>query len=210
VADLSSNLQDTDSGYQVIDAPRVVAALRELSKAFVAGHPDRYGMRIPAEPYRDGDLVCGTAARLIERLLAGSQTETSREPEWTREVGWLVENGKSGDELRYRTMEQGLAVWTADNLKALRFARREDAEMFSQEDEDAWRIAEHIWTGPPVKTTEAAAHAARNKARGCDCGSDCDTHSVACSMFNQPPFNTPRSSEKSSCESSGKIPKEPQ
>lgn len=38
---------------------------------------------------------------------------------------------------------------------------------------------------------DAAKHAASNKARGCDCGSDCDLHSVACSMFNPPPHNTP-------------------
>lgn len=67
---LPSNQRGTDSGYQVIDVPRLLTALRELSKAFVDGRQDRYGMRIPAEPYRDGDIVCGTAARLIERLTA--------------------------------------------------------------------------------------------------------------------------------------------
>lgn len=78
----ASNEQNTDSGYQVIDAPRLVAALRELAKAFVEGRSDRYGMRIPAEPYRDGDIVCGTAARLIERLLAGSRVETNDDEGW--------------------------------------------------------------------------------------------------------------------------------
>jgi len=51
-----------------IDPSRLKAGLRDLSKAFVDGRQVHYGMRIPAEPYRDGDLVCGTAARLIERL----------------------------------------------------------------------------------------------------------------------------------------------
>lgn len=51
-----------------IDIPRLKAGLRTLSKAFVDGRQGSYGMHIPAEPYRDGDLVCGTAARLIERL----------------------------------------------------------------------------------------------------------------------------------------------
>lgn len=84
--------------------------------------------------------------------------ETPAEPEWTREAGWLIENGKSGDALRYRTMEQGMPAWTADNLKALRFARRADAEMFAAEDDAAWRIAEHIWSGPPqVKTSDQSS-----------------------------------------------------
>lgn len=65
----------------------------------------------------------------------------------TLEIGWLIENGKSGEELRYRTMEQGVVTWTPDHMKALRFARREDAEMFAEEDEGAWRIAEHAWHG---------------------------------------------------------------
>jgi hypothetical protein len=73
------------------------------------------------------------------------------EQDWTREISWVIENGKSGDELRYRTIEQGTVTWTADNMKALRFARRADAEMFAQEDDAAWRIAEHIWSGPSIE-----------------------------------------------------------
>jgi len=61
------------------------------------------------------------------------------------EYGWVVENGKQGEELRYRTMEQGMIIWTADHNEALRFCRREDAERFAAEDEEAWRIAEHGW-----------------------------------------------------------------
>lgn len=48
----------------------LVAALRELSKAFVEGRQDSYGMHIPAEPNRDGDIVCARAAEEIERLEA--------------------------------------------------------------------------------------------------------------------------------------------
>jgi len=61
------------------------------------------------------------------------------------ERGWLIENGLGGDALRYRAMRQGMPVWTADHNEALRFARRIDAEKFAEEDEDAWRIAEHAW-----------------------------------------------------------------
>lgn len=65
------------------------------------------------------------------------------------ETGWLIENGKQGDELRYRTMRHGLPEWTSDHLEAMRFARRVDAERFAEDDEDAWRIVEHAWMDMP-------------------------------------------------------------
>jgi hypothetical protein len=51
-----------------INAELLKAALETLSEAFVAGTQGSFGMRIPAEPYRDGDIVCGSAVRLIARL----------------------------------------------------------------------------------------------------------------------------------------------
>lgn len=66
----------------------------------------------------------------------------------TTEYGWLIENGKKGDELRYRDIEHGIPIWTHDNNQALRFARRVDAEKFAAEDEDAWRIVQHAWDTP--------------------------------------------------------------
>jgi hypothetical protein len=94
------------------------------------------------------------AAAEIERLRAQNAELKSvirgktfvTAPEWTEETAWLVERGDNGPP-RYRTMSQGLILWTDDISKALRFARRKDAEMFAEEDEDAWRIAEHMWTG---------------------------------------------------------------
>jgi len=61
--------------------------------------------------------------------------------EWT---AWLIEGGGNGTP-RYRTMEQGMFVWTTDPLKALHFCRRQDAELVAAEDEDAWRITEHLF-----------------------------------------------------------------
>lgn len=52
--------------------------------------------------------------------------------------GFVIGNG---DGSAYRTMEQGVCVWTPDREKALHFARRCDAELFCEEDEDAC----HIW-----------------------------------------------------------------
>lgn len=66
-----------------------------------------------------------------------------------RQTGWLIENGKSGSQLLYRTMEQGNFTWTPDHNIALRFARREDAERVAEEDEDAWRIVERAWVDMP-------------------------------------------------------------
>lgn len=62
------------------------------------------------------------------------------------EVGWLVESG--GHVPRYRTMDASGIHWTDDPNKAIRFARRADAEMFAAGDEDAWRITEHMWCSP--------------------------------------------------------------
>jgi hypothetical protein len=95
-----------------------------------------------------------TEAQICEEAALALRREA--EDAGHKESGWLVENGKSGEELRYRTMEQGLPVWTTDNLKALRFARRVDAELFAAEDEDAWRVAEHVWHGGPEYCPHAA------------------------------------------------------
>ncbi len=54
--------------------------------------------------------------------------------------GWLISNGGEGDERRFRTMEQGVPTWTDDPEKAIKFFRRDDAEMFAAEDDQAWKI----------------------------------------------------------------------
>jgi len=56
---------------------------------------------------------------------------------------WLIENGKDGEDIRYRGWAEGWPYWVKDPYKALWFVRREDAEAISAEDEDAWRIVEH-------------------------------------------------------------------
>ena len=69
------------------------------------------------------------------------------------QYGWLIENGKKqGEGLAYRFIDNdngGWGGWTEDHNKAIRFARREDAEQFAHHDEDAWRIVEHGWDAPP-------------------------------------------------------------
>jgi len=51
--------------------------------------------------------------------------------------GFVIGNG---DGSKYRTMVQGMPEWTSDVSKAIHFARRQDAEMFCEEDEDAWHV----------------------------------------------------------------------
>lgn len=61
------------------------------------------------------------------------------------ETAWLVENAKN-EYLYY----DGFFQWTPDVNKALRFARRADAEMVAAEGEDAWYVREHMWCAPPA------------------------------------------------------------
>ena len=55
----------------------------------------------------------------------------------SRGMGFIVSNGKGN---AWRMWDEAGPEWTYDRDKALRFARREDAEVFAREDEDAWRI----------------------------------------------------------------------
>lgn len=91
------------------------------------------------ESQRDVDAING----YIEELFALTTANAGKDAQ--TEYGWLVENGRDVPDLRYRTMDNSGITWTDDHNKALRFARRADAEMFAAEDEDAWRIVQHAW-----------------------------------------------------------------
>lgn len=69
-------------------------------------------------------------------------------------VGWIVANE---NEDRFRMWSDVGPDWTTDRDKALRFARRRDAEAFCADDEDAWKILPH---GKPC--TDAAAQIVSN------------------------------------------------
>ena len=90
-----------------------------------------------------GDMLAAVRNVFIEQ---GVEATPAPQPAGAAQTqfAWLVENGKqAGSGLAYRYMDQGLPLWTDDPHKAMRFARRVDAEMFAAEDEDAWRIVEH-------------------------------------------------------------------
>ncbi len=62
------------------------------------------------------------------------------EPAPPSRAGWVIGDG---DSKRFRSMDQAGIDWTDDPRKAIRFARRDDAEMFAAGDEDAWHILEY-------------------------------------------------------------------
>jgi len=59
------------------------------------------------------------------------------------ETGWLLENGEVTP--KYIGVIDGALRWTDDSLKALRLARRADAEALAEIVDDCWRITEHMW-----------------------------------------------------------------
>lgn len=61
------------------------------------------------------------------------------------ERGWLIENGKQGSELRYMDWDDGLVIWTASHLNALRFCRRMDAEKMIGDASEPLKAVEHQW-----------------------------------------------------------------
>lgn len=64
------------------------------------------------------------------------------------EQGWLLEKGPHKGCVWYISVDQML-TWTDDPSKALRLARREDAEALTNIVEDCERIIQHAWPAPP-------------------------------------------------------------
>jgi hypothetical protein len=70
------------------------------------------------------------------------------------EFGWLIElkSSVSPTPTYYGENEEGVLGWTADHMKALRFARREDADLVIRC--EGWTeafAAEHGWDGAKPK-----------------------------------------------------------
>jgi hypothetical protein len=75
------------------------------------------------------------------------------------ETGWLCEDGSVTPS--YITVVDGHLVWTTDSLKALRLARRADAEMIAEIVDDCWRVAEHMWPSSPLEECSYCQHCDR-------------------------------------------------
>jgi DNA-binding NarL/FixJ family response regulator len=61
------------------------------------------------------------------------------------ERGWLIADG--GIHPRFRWWDEMGPHWTTDPFKAIRLARRADAEQLCSGDEDAWQILEYEFNG---------------------------------------------------------------
>jgi hypothetical protein len=90
------------------------------------------------------------------------------------EIGWvLVKYVEPGHNIRYLTVDLiGLFDWSADHLKALRLARREDGNALSAIIEDAEAVEEHSWScirarcSPPQLTPADVPSMSRPMVKG--------------------------------------------
>ena len=71
----------------------------------------------------------------------------------TVETGWLIEHQDTSKGVRYMTLRYDVpGFWTEDSLKALRFARKQDAddflEYFAPIEGEMDKAVEHQWSDP--------------------------------------------------------------
>lgn len=71
---------------------------------------------------------------------------------YCNQFAWLIERSSVGGALWYLTVHKDLFDWTHDSTQAIRFARRQDAEMVARViGDEVSRVAEHGWYLPPVQ-----------------------------------------------------------
>jgi hypothetical protein len=75
----------------------------------------------------------------------GGTRASKSETRGSDETGWLIENA---ERLYLTTDATGFFAWTKDNLDAIRFCRRQDAEKVASGNDDAWHVVEHMWSDP--------------------------------------------------------------
>jgi hypothetical protein len=80
-----------------------------------------------------------------EAILELVELERASETRGSDETGWLIENA---ERLYLTTDATGFFAWTKDNLDAIRFCRRQDAEKVASGNDDAWHVVEHMWSDP--------------------------------------------------------------
>lgn len=99
------------------------------------------------EKWKKTAMPTSEQARRYEEAIGDLQDKLAEAERRSRdEYGWLVEDSRNHPSgVRYRTWGDFGPEWTNDPNKAIRFARRRDAEMFARDDEDAWHIVEHMW-----------------------------------------------------------------
>lgn len=68
--------------------------------------------------------------------------------DWYIETGWVLTKHDKGALWYIGVTDSGMLGWTDDNLKALRLARREDADKLAEICDDVEKVEEHQWCGP--------------------------------------------------------------
>lgn len=82
------------------------------------------------------------------------------------QYGFLIENGKSGNDLRYLTKSCGHEAWTGNHLEAMRFGRKEDAERYNYGRLGTNVVVQHIWENEPMTTFDWSTLAVSGPAAG--------------------------------------------
>lgn len=96
--------------------------------------------------------MAGPTMTACMRAAEAERDALREEVERLRVVGWIV---ASGDRKRFRCWTNGMSDWTDDHSKAIRYARREDAEAVHQDDEDAWFVFPVAALQEPVPAPDA-------------------------------------------------------
>jgi len=131
-----------------MDEKALEAAARAMHSADV--EPRRFDKHWIVRPWGEQTPEARTHWTRLAQAAITAYREASgeaRDKDRSRaEYGWLVEDSRNHSSgIRYRMWGLMGPEWTNDPNKALRFARREDAEAFARDDEDAWHIVEHMW-----------------------------------------------------------------
>lgn len=96
-------------------------------------------------PFVDGSTVAVIHYSDLIALLERSPSVSAPTIPEGYEKAWLVEKDIGGFPNYLYCDGIGLLSWTPSNQKAMRFARKEDADSIVSIVEDADRVAEHMW-----------------------------------------------------------------
>lgn len=118
-----------------------VAILDAIQIAVVTCGSDNYGAE---EAISDIRYIIENPSSL-DGLRAAALPSTPPCDRVEDETAWLVEKGGNGPP-QYITTDEFSLTWTTDVNKALRLARRADAEAISELCDDAWHVVEHMWS----------------------------------------------------------------
>lgn len=158
-ADIHSALNDSafviaEKDARITALEAVVEAAREWQRKvdiFVGAAPD------VAMAFHLGPMTAAFEA--FEDALAALPTPTASgradaRTGMTEETGWVIERGDS--QTYAPTYWAGPDYWSQNNLDAVRFARKNDAEQVACKLGQGYhRVAEHAWIGPAAPTADS-------------------------------------------------------